>query len=90
MDRSIIARVHEELAEAASSESVPEHVLEWLKLIEENENNPVERIVVSRGERMDRLRLSSPFAFVVDFRDAQLRRRIWKLARRGAQIKADG
>lgn len=40
------------------------------------------RQITARTERMERLRLSSPFA--TGFTDPQLRRRIWQLARKGA------
>jgi hypothetical protein len=42
----------------------------------------VRRLLTSRSENMIRLRLSSPFAFVIDFTNVDLRRRIHRAARR--------
>jgi hypothetical protein len=42
----------------------------------------VRRLLISRSENMTRLRLSSPFAFVIDLTDPDLRRRIHWIARR--------
>lgn len=44
-------------------------------------------LLVSRGERMTRLRLSSPFVLAegIDFGNTTLRRRIWRAAKRLAR-----
>lgn len=60
----------------------PSYVGEWNLLLEANMTE-VRRMITVRSEMMDRLRISSPFSFVIDFRDPTLRRRIWKLARKG-------
>jgi hypothetical protein len=44
--------------------------------------NEVRRLITSRSENMTRLRLSSPFAFVIDLTNVDLRRRIHRIARR--------
>ena len=63
-------------------DSGPEHIAEWQAVLE-LDISEIRRILTSRTERMDRLRLSSPFALVVDFKDPALRRRIRRLARKG-------
>lgn len=76
-----------ELIEAARSRlnrsaSAPDHVREWDELLQ-LEPALIRRALVSRSERMTRLRLSSPFA-VSEFRDPAFRRRVWRLARQGS------
>jgi hypothetical protein len=61
-------------------------VREWSELL----NHPlpeIRRLLVSRSERMTRLRLSSPFILAegIDFGNTALRRRIWRAAKRVAQ-----
>jgi hypothetical protein len=61
-------------------------VREWSELL----RHPlceIRRLLVSRSERMARLRLSSPFILAegIDFGDTALRRRIWRAAKRVAQ-----
>lgn len=46
----------------------------------------VRRLLTCRSERMTRLRLSSPFAFVIDFTDLDLRHRIWRAARQIVEL----
>lgn len=56
---------------------------EWRDLMD----LPVDQLrrrLTERSEEMTRLRLSSPFPVVCDFTDETLRRRIWRLAKRGS------
>jgi hypothetical protein len=60
-------------------------IAEWESLL----GLPVDKIrneIVRRTERADRLRLSSPFALVPGLmpEDVMLRKRIWRIAKRGA------
>lgn len=52
---------------------------EWRKLLDLTPDQ-ISRLLVSRDQTMTRLRLSSPFIGVVDFKDPVMRRKIWKLA----------
>lgn len=43
------------------------------------------QVIIRRDERMTRLRSSSPLAGVIDMRDPELRRRIWRASRRALE-----
>jgi hypothetical protein len=60
-------------------------VREWSELLG-HPLSEIRRLLVSRSERMTRLRLSSPFILAegIDFGDTALRRRIWRAAKRVA------
>lgn len=60
----------------------PEYVSEWRDVLDLDAAE-VRRTITSRSEKMERLRLSSPFGLVLDFTEPVLRRRIWRLARKG-------
>ncbi|ACI99982.1 hypothetical protein [Rhodospirillum centenum] len=51
----------------------------------------VAELLVRRSERMDRLRLSSPFPLVTEIAitDPDIRRRIWRLAKRGLALRSE-
>lgn len=60
----------------------PRRIQEWADIL----SLPIPdlaRTIIERSERMERLRLSSPLYFVVDFTDLDLRRRIIAKAKRG-------
>lgn len=59
-----------------------DYIPEWESLLSQDAETLC-RSITSRGEAMVRLRLSSPLVDVVDFRDPQLRRRIWRKAKQG-------
>ena len=65
------------------SADAPDHVREWEELLR-LEHALIRRALVSRSERMTRLRLSSPFFQVSGLQDTAFRRRVWRLARRGS------
>lgn len=65
------------------SRGAPDHVREWGELLR-LEPGLIRRALVSRSERMTRLRLSSPFFQVSGLQDTAFRRRVWRLARRGS------
>lgn len=76
-----------DLIEAARSKVIggvnpPDYVSEWREVLDLDVAE-VRRELTRRTERMDRLRLSSPFGLVINFGDPVLRRRIWRLARKG-------
>ncbi len=68
-------------AQLKRSASAPDHVREWEELLR-LEPELIRRALVSRSERMTRLRLSSPFYGVCGLQDLAFRRRVWRLARR--------
>lgn len=65
-----------------SSVGAPDHVQEWEELLR-LEPGLIRRALVSRSERMTRLRLSSPFYGVCGLQDPVFRKRVWRVARRG-------
>lgn len=69
-------------------DGVPDHVKEWDELLR-LEPQHIRRALTSRSERMERLRLSSPFSSVSDFRDPAFRKRVWRLARRGMSLPSE-
>jgi hypothetical protein len=69
------------------SDGAPDYVKEWDELLR-LEPSLIRCALTSRSERMERLRLSSPFANVSDFRDPVFRKRVWRLARRGAPFSS--
>lgn len=64
------------------SADAPDHVREWEELLR-LEPALIRRALVSRSERMTRLRLSSPFYGGCGLQDPAFRRRVWRVARRG-------
>ena len=56
---------------------------EWLEILDRKPHE-VRRTITSRSAKMDRLRLSSPFSSVVGLQDPTIRKRIWKVAKKGA------
>lgn len=66
----------------SAPDGAADHVREWDDLLR-LEPQLIRRALTSRSEHMERLRLSSPFANVSDFRDPAFRKRVWRLARRG-------
>lgn len=66
-------------------DGAPDYVKEWDEILR-LEPTLIRRALTSRSERMERLRLSSPFANVLDFRDPAFRKRVWRLARRGVPL----
>jgi hypothetical protein len=53
---------------------------EWATLLAQGADR-VRAEIVRRDERMTRLRLSSPLVFMIDVKDEDLRRRIWRRSR---------
>lgn len=72
----------------AVSDESPDYVREWEALLR-LEPLLVQRALISRSERMARLRLSSPFTSVFDFQDPAFRKRVWRLARRGVTPRSE-
>ncbi len=62
-------------------------IREWSELLD-LPTCEIRRLLASRSERMTRLRLSSPFILAdgIYFSNTALRRRIWRAARRVAQV----
>lgn len=61
---------------------------EWEALLERNPRE-LRRLITQRSDRMSWLRSTSPFGRVLGLTDPTLRRRIWRLARRGAERPAN-
>jgi hypothetical protein len=79
--------VNPHLIDAAKSKIMggvnpPDYVAEWREVLDLDVKE-VRRALTRRSEKMDRLRLSSPFGLVINFGDPVLRKRIWRLARKG-------
>jgi hypothetical protein len=57
---------------------------EWDRLLRLDVGT-LRQVIIRRDERMTRLRSSSPFASVIDVRDPELRRRVWRASRRALE-----
>lgn len=55
---------------------------EWLEILDRKPDE-IRRTITSRSPKMDRLRISSPFSSVVGLQDPKIRKRIWKVAKKG-------
>lgn len=66
---------------------------EWLEILGRKPEE-VRKMITSRSSQMTRLRLSSPFVSVADLKDPTIRKRVWKIAKKGKIMKmqatADG
>jgi hypothetical protein len=79
-DPALLDQVREVLARQPVGE-------EWKQLLQ-LDTEALRRAIVQRDERMTRLRASSPLAPLLDVRDPERRRRVWRSARRA--IEAGG
>jgi len=59
---------------------------EWLEILDRTPEE-VRKMITSRSSRMTRLRVSSPFFSVVDLKDPSIRKRVWKIAKKGKTPK---
>ena len=78
----MIAKAWAELMRQKNRGEDPERIKEWERIL----SLPIPALtqkITERSETMDRLRLSSPLAFVVDFTDLEQRRRLLRIAKRG-------
>lgn len=64
-------------------------LLEWDDILRQDVGS-VCRLIVGRDANLNRLRLSSPFAFMPEFtiRDEAARRKLWRIAKKGLVRKA--
>ncbi|MDP6774021.1 MAG: hypothetical protein QGI63_07100 [Rhodospirillales bacterium] len=81
-DPGLVDRARAVLSRARTAGQPYEHIAEWEDLLA-REPAELRRIICARSDNMDRLRASSPFAPVAGVEDPDLRRRIWRMARRG-------
>lgn len=81
-DRGIIDRAREAVSRVRLAGGQYEYLGEWQDLLSRHPTE-LRRIITIRTERMYRLRISSPFALLADVKDPELRRRIWRKARKG-------
>lgn len=70
-------------SQLSSNDKSPDFVRDWGELLDLDPFD-LRRLLTSRSERMTRLRSSSPFSSILDFRDPAFRRRVWRIARKGA------
>lgn len=82
-DPQVVARAKALVSQARDGGDLDE----WRVLLSRDPET-VRRAVVERSARMDRLRVSSPLALVAGLEDPDLRRRIWRKARRGLALRA--
>lgn len=61
---------------------------EWLDILV---LDPLEvrNLLTSRSSKMDTLRISSPFASFFDLQDPDLRKRIWRMAKKGIRSPSE-
>lgn len=59
---------------------------EWLEILERTPEE-VRKMITSRSSQMTRLRVSSPFFSVADLKDPTIRKRVWKIAKKGKTPK---
>lgn len=55
---------------------------EWMAILDRDPKE-IRKLITSRSSRMNRLRVSSPFATVAGLQDPAIRKRIWKVAKKG-------
>ena len=82
-DPSLIerARVHVEAAVAEAAEI--SYLVGWQRLLA-MDIPTIRRRITERNEEMQEMRHCSPLSVLVDFKDIEFRRRIWRKARMGA------
>lgn len=83
-DLGIMDRAREALAFLRQRSPGRDALSEWEDILSSSPRQ-VRRLLTERSERMDRLRLTSPFMFIegLGLSDVPTRRRIWHLAKRG-------
>ena len=55
---------------------------EWLEILERKPEE-VCKIITSRSPKMTRLRVSSPFSSIANLQDPTIRKKVWKVAKKG-------
>ena len=84
-DLEILTAALRRLGQAFGPE--PEFVQEWRDIVR-LPSGDVAGLLVSRSERMARLRISSPFTLPPRFQDSAFRKRLWRKARLGLELHA--
>jgi hypothetical protein len=84
-DPSLIELARQELARVREQREERTYMKEWDEILRLDVETP-RRVIVRRDERMTRLRISSPMGPLIDVRDLELRRRIWRNARRALSL----
>ncbi len=85
-DPTLVELARVELAKIRERREERTYMHEWAELLA----LPVDalrREIVRRDARMTRLRISSPLGPLIDVRDPDLRRRIWRNARRALSVR---
>lgn len=85
-DSSLVAKARDSLNRSAEHYQGYSFVQDWNEFLERPVSE-IRSLLTNRDEKMTRLRLSSPFVVAegIDFGDEDLRRRIWKAAKRVAR-----
>ena len=87
-DPSLVSLALDELAKIRARGEERTFMNEWAELLA----LPVDRLrreIVRRDERMTRLRISSPLGSLIDVRDPDFRRRVWRNARRALSARTN-
>ena len=79
-DPTLLERARVHLEEIRAQRQERSYMGEWEDLLSLDVAS-LRQMIVQRGERMTRLRLSSPFPVLLGITDPETRRRIWRNAR---------
>jgi hypothetical protein len=90
-DATLVELARKELAQVRETREIRSYMWEWDALL----SLPVailRREIVRRDQRMTRLRISSPLWVLLDIRDADFRRQLWRSSRDALarRLRADG
>ena len=80
-DPSLVELARQELANVSEQREERTYMKEWEEILSLDVET-LRRVIVRRDQRMTCLRISSPMGPLIDVRDPDLRRRIWRNARR--------
>lgn len=87
-DPSLVELARQELAKIRELRAERTYMKEWEEILSLDVET-LRRVIVRRDQRMTRLRISSPMGPLIDVRDPDLRRRIWRNARRALSGSRD-
>jgi hypothetical protein len=76
-DPSLIDEARKDLERQRNRFGERTYITEWTELLDQGVD-VVRREIVSRSDRMIRLRISSPLGAAIDVRDEAFRRRVWR------------
>ncbi len=89
-DPSLVSLAIDELAKIRARGEERTFMNEWADLLAlPVDRHRLRREIVRRDERMTRLRISSPLGSLIDVRDPDFRRRVWRNARRALSARTN-